>query len=84
MAVERVESKVHAAADDCHIAPDFVVDGIFAANLEGCHLRKNHGLFELYQVVYYNVGCPVVWKSKASNKLLKIFSMYRAGQKSSP
>ena len=74
MAVERVESKVHAAADDCHIAPDFVVDGIFAANLEGCHLRKNHGLFELYQVVDYYVGCPVVWKNKVSTKLRTIIS----------
>ena len=67
MAVERVESKVHATTDDCHIAPDLVVDGIFAADLQGCHFRKNNGLFELYQVVYYYVGGPVVMKNEVSN-----------------
>ena len=33
VAVERVESKVHATADDCHITPDLVVNCIFAADL---------------------------------------------------
>ena len=33
VAVERVEGEVHATADDCHIAPDLVVDGVFAADL---------------------------------------------------
>ena len=33
VSVERVESKIHATADNCHVTPNLVVHCVFAADL---------------------------------------------------